>query len=69
MRGLEQILALFVAAVVLSAAARHGGAPHPVFSQLAILSMRTNAEIGDHAFDKLEEELDQLEIAVRRDAK
>src|SRR5215210_7026379 len=31
MRGLEQILALFVAAVVLSAAARRVGAPYPVF--------------------------------------
>src|SRR4051812_45439371 len=31
MKGLEQILALFVAAVVLSAAARRVGAPYPVF--------------------------------------
>jgi CPA1 family monovalent cation:H+ antiporter len=34
----------------------------------AILSMRTNDEIGDDAFHKLEEELDQLEIAVRNEA-
>jgi CPA1 family monovalent cation:H+ antiporter len=34
----------------------------------AILSMRTNDEIGDDAFHKLEEELDQLEIAVRSEA-
>jgi Na+/H+ antiporter len=31
----------------------------------AVLAMRTNDEIGDDAFHKLEEELDQLEIAVR----
>jgi CPA1 family monovalent cation:H+ antiporter len=34
----------------------------------AILSMRTDDEIGDNAFHKLEEELDQLEIAVRSEA-
>jgi Na+/H+ antiporter len=34
----------------------------------AILAMRANDEIGDDAFHKLEEELDQLEIAVRSDA-
>src|SRR4051812_13762700 len=31
MKGLEQILALFVAAVILAAAARRVGAPYPVF--------------------------------------
>jgi NhaP-type Na+/H+ or K+/H+ antiporter len=31
----------------------------------AVLAMRTKDEIGDDAFHKLEEELDQLEIAVR----
>jgi hypothetical protein len=30
--------------------------------------MRTDDEIGDDAFHKLEEELDQLEIAVRSEA-
>jgi CPA1 family monovalent cation:H+ antiporter len=34
----------------------------------AVLAMRTNDEIGDDAFHKLEEELDQLEIAVRSEA-
>src|SRR6187399_3764734 len=34
MRELEQILALFVAAVILAAAARRVGAPYPVFLAL-----------------------------------
>src|SRR4051794_9022557 len=34
MRGLEQILVLFVAAVALAAAARRVGAPYPVFLAL-----------------------------------
>src|SRR5215213_8953400 len=34
MKGLEQLLALFVAAVILAAAARRAGAPYPVFLAL-----------------------------------
>src|SRR5436190_9728435 len=34
MKGLEQILALFLAAVILAAAARRVGAPYPVFLAL-----------------------------------
>ena len=34
MQGLEQLLGLFVAAVILSAAARRVGAPYPVFLAL-----------------------------------
>src|SRR3954454_16199792 len=34
MRGLEQLLVLFVAAVILAAGARRVGAPYPVFLSL-----------------------------------
>src|SRR3981081_4040719 len=45
MRGLEQLLGLFVAAVILAAAARRVGAPYPVFLALggAVLALLPGA--------------------------
>ena len=47
MHGLEQILALFVAAVLLAAAARRVGAPYPVFLAIggALLTLIPGAPI------------------------
>ena len=47
MHALEQILVLFVAAVVLAAAARRAGAPYPVFLALggALLALIPGAPV------------------------
>jgi hypothetical protein len=51
MRELEQLLGLFVAAVILAAAARRAGAPYPVFLALggALLALSVAIEGALHA--------------------
>ena len=56
MHGLEQLVILFIAAVILAAAARP--------AREAILAMRASDEIGDNAFHQIEEHLDWLDRAA-----